>query len=139
MAVLPTFAYSDQQLEKEILQLNQRLLNSIVNGDWAVYKELCANDITCFEPETGGHQVEGMPFHKFFFPENALTDGDREVTMASPKIRILSKDRTSVLISYVRVNQRCKDNAQLSYFPETRIWSLIDGKWKHVHFHKSKY
>jgi hypothetical protein len=35
------------------------VLNAIVSGDLATYKELCHPSITCFEPEAKGHLVEG--------------------------------------------------------------------------------
>jgi hypothetical protein len=35
--------------------------------DWASYAALCAEDFTCFEPETSGRVVEGLAFHKHFF------------------------------------------------------------------------
>ena len=35
----------------ELLQLNQRLLDSIAKADWATYQELCDPTLTAFEPE----------------------------------------------------------------------------------------
>ena len=51
----------------ELLELNQRLLDAIADGDWETYAELCDAGITGFEPEAGGHLVEGLDFHKFYF------------------------------------------------------------------------
>jgi calcium/calmodulin-dependent protein kinase (CaM kinase) II len=50
----------DPLIEREVLGLTERLLNSIAAGDWATYEELCAPDMTCFEPEARGHLVEGL-------------------------------------------------------------------------------
>jgi len=40
--------------DKVVLQLNQELLNSVASSDFTKYNELCASDLTCFEPETAG-------------------------------------------------------------------------------------
>jgi hypothetical protein len=50
----------DPLIEKEVLGLTEKLLRSIAEGDWATYEELCAPDMTCFEPEARGHLVEGL-------------------------------------------------------------------------------
>ena len=54
-------------LRDELLDLTQRLLDSIAGGDWETYVSLCDPALTCFEPETMGHIVEGLDFHKFYF------------------------------------------------------------------------
>jgi calcium/calmodulin-dependent protein kinase (CaM kinase) II len=53
--------------EQQLLDLNQKLLAAIVSGDWKGYTELCDPSITCFEAESLGELVIGMPFHKFYF------------------------------------------------------------------------
>ncbi len=50
----------DPLMEKEVLGLTERLLGAIAQGDWPAYEELCAADMTCFEPEARGHLVEGL-------------------------------------------------------------------------------
>src|SRR5439155_15415166 len=52
---------------QELLDLTQRLLESISNGDWATYEELCDPSLTAVEPEALGHCVQGMAFHHFYF------------------------------------------------------------------------
>lgn len=120
----------------EVLQLNQQLLDSIATGDWKTYAELCDPGLTCFEPETHGRLVAGMGFHKFFFDLGAPSQ-PRTTTMASPQLWVLSPD--AVVIAYVRLVQSVSPDGgpTVSATEETRVWQRIDGRWRHVHFHRS--
>jgi len=123
-------------LEAELLELNQALLDSIAASDWDAYCDLCATDLTAFEPESRGHLVEGMEFHRFYF-DLPRGDGPVNVTMSSPHVRLLSPE--AAVISYARLTQRLGvDGAPVtSRTEETRVWQRIDGRWRHVHFHRS--
>jgi hypothetical protein len=119
---------------KELLALNQRLLDSIVNADWSSYQELCDPSLTCFEPETLGQLVEGLAFHHFYFRLGA-TQGEHCTTMASPHVRMMGD---VAVVSYVRLNQRVVDGAPVTRaVEETRVWHKSNGRWRHVHFHRS--
>jgi hypothetical protein len=141
----------DDSVIENLLRLNQQLLDSIMQADWGTYAELCDETLTCFEPEAKGHLVEGLPFHHFYFalhnddaPEetNELLRGPEfeppmiQVTMSSPHVRLMND---SAIISYVRLVQMLDPNGSpiTKATEETRVWQLIDGKWKHVHFHRS--
>ena len=119
----------------ELLQLNQRLLDSIACADWATYQELCDPSLTAFEPEAMGQLVEGMEFHHFYFQLGGVK-GQHQTTMCSPRVRVMGD---VAVIAYVRLNQRI--GAEGSPFTtateETRVWQRQDGQWKHVHFHRS--
>ncbi len=104
---------STDPIASEILQLNQRLLESIAAGDWATYESLCAPDLTCFEPEAAGHLVEGMAFHKFYFDLGA-SSGPRNVTMATPHVRLLG-DATAI-VAYSRLVQRLDNGRCAGHF-----------------------
>ena len=58
-------AFSERDLE--ILRLNQAMLTSVASGDWQAYSAVCADDVSCFEAESEGHLVEGLPFHRYYF------------------------------------------------------------------------
>lgn len=127
------------EVTNDIIALNQKLLESIVGGDWKTYESFCDGTITCFEAETRGELVTGMPFHKFYFD---LPAGDKPavkkvVTMASPHVRLLGSE--AAVICYVRLTQSldAAGSPQTSKFEETRVWQKIGGGWKHVHFHRS--
>ncbi len=120
----------------EIIDLTEQLLESISVGDWEKYRELCDPTLTCFEPEGCGHLIEGMDFHKFYFDQGGHM-GSHNTTVTSPHVRMLG-DNVAV-ISYVRLVQQADSGGESSTvrFEETRIWQKQDGKWQHVHFHRS--
>jgi calcium/calmodulin-dependent protein kinase (CaM kinase) II len=120
---------------EELLQLNQRLLDSIANGDWATYAELCDPSLTAFEPEARGQLVAGLPFHQFYFQLGGVT-GQHTTTMASPHVRLIGD---AAIVAYVRLNQRVDPLGEpvVTSVEETRIWQRQSGRWRHVHFHRS--
>ncbi len=123
-------------MDDELIQLTQRLLASIADADWDEYARLCADDITCFEPEARGHLVSGMPFHKFYFDLDRSASA-QNVTLINPSVRRMGND--AAVVAYVRMVQRTDANRKTEtvMFEETRVWQRIDGAWKHVHFHRS--
>ena len=122
---------------QDLLDLNQKLLVSIVSGDWKTYESLCDASITCFEPEARGQLAVGMPFHKFYFdlptsPQKPL----KNVTMSQPHVRVMGD---AAVLCYVRLTQSLDASGapQTGRMEETRVWQKIGGTWKHVHFHRS--
>ena len=124
--------------DREILTLNQTLLESVARGDWSTYAELCSDDLTCFEAETNGVLAEGLPFHRYYFE---LPGGDGvpmpvTVTMARPHLRWLGDD--AVALSYTRLTQRLQNGDPITASCcETRIWQRLNGRWQQVHVHRS--
>ena len=121
----------------ELLQLTQRLLDCIADGDWAAYQELCDPSLTCFEPESRGQLVEGMDFHRFYF-ELKGSRTPRNTTLCTPRVRMLGSD--AAVVSYVRLTQKLESDGSpvTNAVEETRVWQRIQGEWKHVHFHRSE-
>ncbi len=121
--------------EDELLDLNQQLLESIATGDWETYQTLCDPTITAFEPESRGHLIQGLEFHRFYF-ELGAAEGPRTTTMASPKVRLMGD---VALVACVRLVQSLNDSGApvTSHTQETRVWQMQQGKWQHVHFHRS--
>ena len=122
-------------MSDELLKLNQRLLDAIIASDWAAYAEFCDPSLTAFEPEAAGQLVAGLQFHKFYF-DLGPAKAPRQVTMASPHVRVMGD---VAIVSYVRLNQKLDAAGAMttSAFEETRVWQRRDGKWRHVHFHRS--
>ena len=122
-------------MEDDLIALTQKLLDAIAKGDWQTYQELCDPSLTSFEPEACGQLVQGLAFHKFYFDLGGFS-GRRQTTMASPHVRVMGD---VALVAYVRLLQRTGPDGTpvTKAFEETRIWQKIDGRWRHVHFHRS--
>lgn len=119
----------------ELLSLSQTLLDAIDQQDWETYTKLCSPDLTAFEPESCGHLVEGMPFHKFYFnlPRGRVT---KRSTISSPKVDMYGD---TAVVTYVRLIQikSGDEPVQELAFCETRVWIKQGDGWSHVHFHRS--
>jgi calcium/calmodulin dependent protein kinase II association protein len=119
----------------ELLELNQRLLDSIAQADWNTYQNLCDPTLTAFEPEALGQLVEGMDFHRFYF-ERGPAGKLQQTTMCSPRVRLLGD---VAVVAYVRLIQRVTAEGSTVTIgsEETRVWQRQRGHWKHVHFHRT--
>ena len=124
---------------EQLIQLNQEMLESVCQGDWQRYQSFCHHDLTCFEAETEGHLVEGLAFHRFYFPERPEANGSAcgaAVTMVRPHVRWLHD--SAVVLTYTRLTQRTVDGeAKTATSCETRIWEHREGRWGLVHIHRS--
>ena len=123
-------------VNQELLQLNQRLLDSIARADWKTYEELCDPSLSAFEPESQGQLVEGLPFHRFYFNLGGVM-GEHNTTMCSPHVRVMGD---VAVLAYVRLNQRLDDQGRpcVTAVRETRVWQRQGGRWRHVHLHRSE-
>ena len=119
----------------ELLALSQTLLDAIDQQNWEKYTELCSPSLTAFEPESQGHLVEGMPFHKFYFdlPRGRVT---KRSTISAPRVDVFGE---TAVITYVRLIQVKSGDEPVQEYAcsETRIWTRQDNRWVHVHFHRS--
>ena len=120
----------------ELLRLTERLLESIATADWATYEELCDPALTAFEPEGRGHLIEGMDFHRFYF-DLGPSAGPRHTTMVAPTVRLMGD---VAVVMYVRLIQSAGEASgpKTSAYEETRVWQKQQGRWRHVHFHRSR-
>src|SRR5262245_2363651 len=123
-------------METELIELTQKLLDAITTGDWATYQELCDPSLTAFEPESRGQLVAGLPFHKFYFDLGGF-GGRRQTTLIAPNVRIMGD---VAIVAYVHLTQRTNPDGTpaTQAFEETRVWQKRNGRWRHVHFHRSK-
>ena len=143
--------------DKDVIDVNQRLLDAISAGDYETYANLTATDITAIEPESLGHPIHGQAFHKYYFDlysHPKMKDKQKEpiipnvITMSNPHVRWLGGgccsdgcgEGTAAVITYVRLDQTIDDVEKgpiTKTTSETRVWENRDGKLVNVHFHKS--
>ena len=124
-----------ETVQDQILRLNQRLLDAIAAGDWDTYAELCAPELTAFEPEARGQRVEGLGFHRFYF-EAGPPPERRHTTMVDTRVVELGPE--AALLTCVRLVQAETPQGFVTQrSEETRVWQKRDGRWVHVHFHRS--
>jgi calcium/calmodulin-dependent protein kinase (CaM kinase) II len=119
----------------ELITLTQQLLAAIAAGDWETYKRLCAPDLTAFEPEAPGQRVEGLAFHRYYFDLGGVK-GPHQTTLCQPHVRRMGE---VAVVTYARLVQKLDREGRPSTTTsvETRVWQRIDGRWVHVHFHRS--
>src|SRR5436305_3686570 len=93
---------------RELLSLNQRLLDCIADGDWAAYQELSDPSLTAIEPESHGQLIEGMAFHRFYFDIGGIR-GRHQTTMCAPHVRVMGD---VAVVVYQRLVQRMSQDGQ---------------------------
>jgi len=126
---------SDDASTAELLELSYRLLESITDGDWKTYESLCDPSLTAFEPEALGQLAEGLDFHRFYFDRGGIA-GPYNTTICAPHVRVMGD---VAVVCYVRLTQRLDEEGKpvTTRGEETRVWHRRDGRWRHVHFHRS--
>ncbi len=135
----------------EVLGYNTLLLDAISAGDWAAYDAMTDPEVTCFEPEAAGAGlVRGRAFHQAVFEAAAAARATAAAagkpapayasTMHEPEVRLLGPRHA--LVTYTRlispVGGEGGAPASVTRVNESRVWRLVDGRWKLVHFHRSK-
>lgn len=129
--------------EELLLNLNQRLLEAIVGGDYKTYNELCKDDMSCIEAESNNQVVLGKDFHLFYFADGP-TEPPMNVSMVQPHVRFMANGSVAV-VSYIRLDQSIAEDGKpvTTQTSETRIWELLPGgtfargTWQSCHFHQS--
>src|SRR5262245_223368 len=96
------------ETESEVLALTRRLLESISDGDWATYQELCDPTLTAFEPEAAGQLIEGLAFHRFYFDLGGVR-GKHQTTVCAPRVRLMGD---VAVVTYARLVQRVGNDGQ---------------------------
>jgi calcium/calmodulin-dependent protein kinase (CaM kinase) II len=119
-----------------LLELNQQLLDAIAAADWETYAALCDASLSAYEPEAGSHLVEGLDFHRFYF-ELGGAAGPRNTTMSMPHVRLLGDDAAVVCCQRLVQKLDADGKPFTAFSTETRVWQRQDGRWQHVHFHRS--
>ncbi|XP_037084555.1 calcium/calmodulin-dependent protein kinase type II alpha chain-like isoform X4 [Pollicipes pollicipes] len=130
----------EEARKQEIVKLTEQLVEAITAGDYETYTKLCDPHLTSFEPEALSNLVEGMEFHKFYF-DNAVLGKFRKAintTILNPHVHLLGDE--AACVAYVRLSQYIDRQGvpHTEQAEETRVWHRHDGRWQHIHFHRSQ-
>ncbi|XP_037072015.1 calcium/calmodulin-dependent protein kinase type II alpha chain-like [Pollicipes pollicipes] len=143
VSLVPVIQRTDHMFsarKQEVVRLTELLLEAVATGNYEAYAKLCDPRITSFEPESLSSLVEGLEFHKFYF-DNAASVQQRKavnVTILNPHVHLLGDG--AACIAYVRLSQYIDGQgvSRSEQTEETRLWHRIDGRWQHVHLHRSR-
>jgi calcium/calmodulin-dependent protein kinase (CaM kinase) II len=77
-----------------------------------------------------------MDFHRFYFQSEHFPRSVRQSNISSAHVRIVGD---CAIVSYVRLTQKIDAEGRDAVVAtdETRVWQRREGRWKHIHFHRS--
>lgn len=117
---------TEAQETQELLSSNERLLQSMVDFDYAAYCALTSPDLTGVEVGTsGGCQVGTRKEH--FYNQT----GHSQVSMINPVVRFVSPTNDVAVVTYSRIDQVVGGRIARQW-DETRIWE----RRRHYQFHR---
>jgi hypothetical protein len=136
---------SEDYLQIKLLSLNQRLLESIVCGDFGVFSDLTTEEISGIDVR--GEINHGRASHwkaslKLKVPTEDESEDRHEYPLAPYRINMegSSVEQLSpgvAVVIYTLIER--KNDISVMVYRETRIWKKTcdDGHWKNCHFHRS--
>ena len=121
-----------------LINLTQKLLDSIANKDWDTYASLVEEKFTAIEKEANYNVVEGLEFHKFYFDLPNDQNIAIKENILQPLIRITG-DIGIVCYKRLRTIVNIDNNTtKTEVGTETRVWrNNLNTGWRLIHFHKS--
>jgi calcium/calmodulin-dependent protein kinase (CaM kinase) II len=76
-----------------------------------------------------------LEFHRFYFDLGGIR-GRSQTTQCAPHVRVMGD--VAVVVCQRLVQRVGAEGAPTtSANVETRVWQRKDGKWRHVHFHRT--
>ncbi|OLS26090.1 MAG: hypothetical protein HeimC3_10630 [Candidatus Heimdallarchaeota archaeon LC_3] len=127
------FLTENEQI-KEVKEVLMKILHGIQLRDNDTYKTYVKEDLTCFEPESQGFQIDGLDFH-LFFGKVIPKPESYHLEIVRPTIRVFSD--TAYASYTLLVSKKQGVDVKISSANETRIFQKEDGIWKMIHFHRS--
>ncbi len=123
-------------VQRELLAITWKMLDSIHTSDAAAYGNLCAPDLTCFE-DVCSYRIDGVDFHLTLIRQMAQ-NSDLKPTrfdMLTPQVQVYSD---SAIVTYTRLMTYDNNGfPRWTTFNETRVFVKLEGNWKMAHFHRS--
>ncbi|CAM9649477.1 unnamed protein product [Ectocarpus fasciculatus] len=113
--------------EKEVVDANRLAVEAVCTGDWAAYAQLCAPGMT---------QVLGGGLAAVSPDENASAAASPP-TMSRPQVRMLKGGAAAVVSCERPRGPGLTGGDSGAAVRETRVWEMLDGRWKCVQCHTS--
>ncbi|MBM3493860.1 MAG: DUF4440 domain-containing protein [Armatimonadetes bacterium] len=124
-------------VQRELLDITDRLLTAIAVGDTTTYASLCAPELSCYE-DVCQYRIDGLAFHLHLVGRAADAAGSRPARhdILTPRVQVYGD---AAVVTYTRL-MTCHEAAGTRWetFNETRVFARLDGAWKMVHFHRSR-
>lgn len=122
-------------ISKEIIELTQYLLNSMLGNDWQAFVNCSDASLTAFQ-EDKKDLVNGLDEYNEYFKSEARQfscNPNLSIEMQNPIVQVMGK---AAVISYLRI-VKDESGVIVSECKESRVWQLIEGRWKQVHINRS--
>ena len=127
-------------MEDEILDVLNRNLAAIWNGDLQAYQQTCAQDVSFFEWYVTTQRIDGLDFHlrEIQVHAEALGGGAgarTEHEVLQPRVQVYGD---TAIVTYTLLVRSVRDAAVTrTQHNESRVFHRFDDGWKLVHCHKS--
>lgn len=127
-------------MQTEILNILDRNLQAIWDGDAAAFAALCASDVSFFEWYISTQRIDGVDFHlrEILVHAQALGGGagsHTEHEILQPRVQLY--DNTAIVTYTLLVRSVQGANVTRTQHNETRVFHRFADGWKLVHCHKS--
>ncbi|CBJ30430.1 conserved unknown protein [Ectocarpus siliculosus] len=115
--------------EKEVLDANRLAVEAVCTGDWAAYAQLCAPGMT---EVLGGGLAAVSP------DESASASASASpAAISRPQVRMLKGGAAAVVSCERPRGPGLTGGDSGTAVRETRVWEMLDGRWKCVQCHTS--
>lgn len=127
-------------MDEEILEVLNRNLQAIWDGDIDAYRETCADDVSFFEWYVTTQRIDGIDFHLRELKVHAQALGGGEGARTEHEIlqpRVQRYGDTAIVTYTLLVRSVRGTNVTRTQHNETRVFYRFPEGWKLVHCHKS--
>ena len=127
-------------MNEEILEILERNLRAIWDGDVEAYRATCAPDVSFFEWYVTTQRIDGLDFHLRELKVHAQALGSGEGARTEHEIlqpRVQRYGDTAIVTYTLLVRSVREGAVTRTQHNETRVFHRFADGWKLVHCHKS--
>lgn len=127
-------------MHEEVLDLLNRNLQAIWDGDAATFNQICASDVSFFEWYISTQRIDGVDFHlrEILVHSQALGGSQgahMEHEILQPRVQVYGD--TAIVTYTLLVRSVQSATVTRTQHNETRVFHRFPEGWKLVHCHKS--